>query len=103
MSEMRIGSSAAPTGQVMFSRKFGLTCRALGAGLVCCVLLGGILGGIVHAQAPQQGTAAPTSAAPDTPAPAAAPAPAAGDAVQPQGQAAAPPMDVAPGLLPRDL
>jgi biopolymer transport protein ExbB len=68
-------------------------------------LLGGILGGIVHAQAPQQGTpadAAPASAAPDAPVP--APAPAAGDAAQPQGQAAAPPAaDVAPGLLPRDL
>jgi biopolymer transport protein ExbB len=91
----------------MFSREFGLTrlSRALGAGLVCCVLLGGILGGIVHAQAPQQGTpadAAPASAAPDAPVP--APAPAAGDAAQPQGQAAAPPAaDVAPGLLPRDL
>jgi biopolymer transport protein ExbB len=92
----------------MSSREFGLTrlSRVLGAGLVCCVLLGGILGGIVHAQAPQQSTAAPAdaapaSAAPDAPAPAAAPA--AGDAAQPQGQAAAPPMDVAPGLLPRDL
>jgi biopolymer transport protein ExbB len=111
MFGMRIESSSARRkGQVMFSREFGLTrlSRALGAGLVCCVLLGGILGGIVHAQAPQQSTAAPAdaapvSAAPDAPAPAAAPA-AAGDAAQPQGQAAAPPAaDVAPGLLPRDL
>jgi biopolymer transport protein ExbB len=99
-------------GRVVDLRRFRLTClnclpRTLGAGLVCCVLLGGILGGIVHAQAPQQSTAAPAdaapvSAAPDAPAPAAAPV--AGDAAQPQGQAAAPPAaDVAPGLLPRDL
>jgi biopolymer transport protein ExbB len=76
--------------------------HVFGAALLCCV----ILGGIVHAQAPQQGTAAPSppaaaSAPPAAPPPvAAAPAPAA----QPQREAAAPPaMDVAPGLLPRDL
>jgi biopolymer transport protein ExbB len=80
----------------MFSREFGLAClaRALGTGLACCVLLGGILGGIVHAQAPQQGTTAPVAATPAL----------ASDAAPPQGQAAAPAAaDVAPGLLPRDL
>jgi biopolymer transport protein ExbB len=86
-------------GRVMFLRKFGLSrlnclLHAFGAGLLCWVLLGGI----VHAQAPQQGAAAPAGA----PAPVAAPAP--GDAAQPQGEAAVPPaMDIAPGLLPRDL
>ncbi len=96
----------------MFLRKFGLTrldClpRALGAGLLCCVLLGSV----AHAQGPQQGAPVPAApapaqaASPSAPAPvAAAPAPAAGDAAQPQGEAAVPPaMDVAPGLLPRDL
>ena len=81
--------------------------RALGAALVGCSLLGGV----VHAQAPQQGTAAPaasvpaSAASPGAAAPVAtAPAPAAGDAAQPQGEAAAPSAtDTAPGLLPRDL
>ena len=92
----------------MFSRKFGLTrlnClpRALGAGLLCCALLGPV----AHAQGPQQGApAAPApapAASPSAPA-AAAPAPTAGDAAQSQAGAAAPPaMDVAPGQLPRDL
>jgi biopolymer transport protein ExbB len=74
--------------------------RALGAALVCCVALGGT----VHAQTPQQGTPAPASTAPAGASPvAAAPAPAVGTA-QPQEQAAVPPaMDVAAGLLPRDL
>jgi biopolymer transport protein ExbB len=85
-------------GRVMLLRRFGLTGRnylshALGAGLVCCVLLGGI----VHAQAPQEGALAPAAPAST---PSAAPAP--GPAARPQGEAAAPP-DVAPGLLPRDL
>jgi biopolymer transport protein ExbB len=77
--------------------------HVLGAALLCCV----VCGGIVHAQAPQQGAAAPsspaaTSAPPDAPPPSAAPAPAAG--AEPQEEAAAPPaMDVASGLLPRDL
>ena len=78
--------------------------RALGAGLLCCVLLGGV----VHAQAPEQGVAGPAA-----PAPAAAaspdrpgcrpgarrryPSPAAREAAAP------PAADVAPGLLPRDL
>ncbi len=98
-------------GRVVDLRRFRLTClnclpRALGAGLVCCVLLGGILGGIVHAQAPQQSSSAPaalSAAFRGTGRPGAGRGPAAGDAAQPQGQAAAPPMDVAPGLLPRDL
>ena len=94
---------------------------ALGAALIGCILLGGV----VHAQAPQQGSAAPaaaapvsaaspgapaapvaaapaaTAASPETTAPvAAAPAPA---AAQPQEAAAPPAADTAPGLLPRDL
>jgi biopolymer transport protein ExbB len=81
--------------------------RALGAALVVCSLLGGV----VHAQAPQQGTAAPaasvpaSAASPGGAAPVAtAPAPAAGDTAQPQGEAAAPSAtDTAPGQLPRDL
>jgi biopolymer transport protein ExbB len=81
--------------------------RALGAVLVGCSLLGGV----VHAQATQQGTAAPAAQAPESAASpgaaapiATAPAPAEGTAVQPQEAAAAPPAtDVAPGLLPRDL
>ncbi len=91
--------------------------RALGAALICCV----VLGGIVHAQAPQQGTPQQGTSQPGTPAPAGAapastapadaspvavaPAPAVGAAAQPQEQGAVPPaaMDVAPGLLPRDL
>jgi biopolymer transport protein ExbB len=97
-------------GRVMFLRKFGLSrlnClpHAFGAGLLCWALLGGI----VHAQAPQQGAAAPAAPAlaapPGAPAPVAAPpAPATGEAAQPRGEEAVPPaMDVAPGLLPRDL
>ena len=92
----------------MYLRKFGLTClngvpRALGAGLLCCALIGGA----VHAQAPQQGTAAvpaaPAASAPPAPA-GVAPTPAAGGVAQPQGETAVPPaMDVAPGTLPRDL
>ena len=93
----------------MYVRKFGLTSLhcllcALGAGLLCCALIGGA----VHAQAPQEGTAAvpaapPTSAPPAAPG-GAAPAPAAGGVAQPQGEPAVPPaMDVAPGQLPRDL
>jgi biopolymer transport protein ExbB len=81
--------------------------RALGAALVGSSLLGGV----VHAQAPQQRTAAPaasvpaSTASPGAAAPVAtAPAPAAGDAAQPQGEAAAPSAtDTAPGQLPRDL
>jgi biopolymer transport protein ExbB len=81
--------------------------RALGAALVGCSLLGGV----VHAQAPQQGTAAPAASAPASAASpgaaapvATAPAPAAGDAAQPQKEAAAPSAtDTAPGQLPRDL
>jgi biopolymer transport protein ExbB len=93
----------------MYLRKFGLTGlngvpRALGAGLLCCALIGGA----VHAQAPQQGTAAPAAPAPPSAPPAApveaAPAPPADGAAQPQGEAAAAPAaEVAPGLLPRDL
>ena len=68
-----------------------VTClRALGAALVCCV----ILGGVTHAQAPQQGSTAPASAAPQAPEP---------DVAAPTPAAAAPPTDVAGGLLPRDL
>jgi biopolymer transport protein ExbB len=77
---------------------------ALGAVLMCCALIGGV----VHAQAPQQDPAAPATPAPPSSPPAApveaAPAPAADGAAQPQGEAAAPPAEeVAPGLLPRDL
>jgi biopolymer transport protein ExbB len=85
--------------------EFGLNrlSRALGAGLVCCVLLGGI----VHAQAPQQGAPAapaPAASAPPAAPVEAAPAPAAEGAAQPQGEPAVPPaMDIAPGQLPRDL
>ena len=79
--------------------------RALGVALLGCILLGGM----VHAQAPQQGVAGPAPAAAAAAAsPGGAPTPAA--ASQPQGEAAAPPAadtppaaDVAPGLLPRDL
>jgi biopolymer transport protein ExbB len=93
----------------MYVRKFGLTSlhcvlRALGAGLVCCALIGGA----VHAKAPQEGTAAvpaaPAASAPPAALGGAAPAPAAGGVAQPQGETAVPPaMDVAPGQLPRDL
>jgi biopolymer transport protein ExbB len=69
--------------------------RVLGAGLVCYALLGGL----VHAQAPQQATTSPAAAQSAIPAPAAA---ATAGAAQPENSAA-PPMDVAPGLLPRDL
>ena len=87
----------------MYLRKFGLTClnsvpRALGAGLICCALIGGV----VYAQAPQQGAAepvAPAASTPPVPAPA-APTSRADGAAQPQGETAVP---VAPGLLPRDL
>jgi biopolymer transport protein ExbB len=77
---------------------------ALGAVLMCCALIGGV----VHAQAPQQDPAAPATPAPPSSPPAApveaAPTPAADGAAQPQGEAAAPPAEeVAPGLLPRDL
>jgi biopolymer transport protein ExbB len=74
--------------------------RALGAALVCCVALGGI----VHAQTPQQGTSQAGTPAPAASAPAPA-SPAAAGTAQPQGEAAAAPpaMDVASGLLPRDL
>jgi biopolymer transport protein ExbB len=91
----------------MYLRKFGLIClngvpRALGAGLICCALIGGA----VHAQAPQQGAAEPATpavSAPPAPA-AAAPTSAADGAAQPQGETAVPPaVEVAPGLLPRDL
>ncbi len=77
--------------------------RALGAGLLCCVMLGAV----VHAQAPQQAPV-PSGAAPAASAPAsapslvpaeAAPAPASDAARQP----APPARDVASGLLPRDL
>jgi biopolymer transport protein ExbB len=75
--------------------------RALGAGLLCCALLSGV----VHAQAPQQGSTPPAASAPASALPSAAapveasPAPASG-AARPQD---APAMDVASGLLPRDL
>ena len=91
----------------MYLRKFGLTClnsvpRALGAGLICCALIGGV----VYAQAPQQGAAepvAPAASTPPVPAPA-APTSRADGAAQPQGETAVPPaVEVAPGLLPRDL
>jgi biopolymer transport protein ExbB len=96
---------------------------ALGAALVGFILLGGV----VHAQAPQQGTLAPAASAPVsaaspgvaapvagalTPpvaspgaaAPVATAAPAEGTPAQPQEAAAAPPAaDTAAGLLPRDL
>ena len=85
-------------------RSTRLNClRALGTGLLCCIMLGGV----VHAQAPQQGGTAPAASAPASapPSPAvpaeAAPAPA-GDAARPQ-QAAPPAMGLASGLLPRDL
>jgi biopolymer transport protein ExbB len=77
--------------------------RALGAGLLYCVLLGGV----ADAQAPQQGVAGPAAPAPaaaaSPDAPVAAPAPAEGTPAQPQDTAAPPAADVAPGLLPRDL
>jgi biopolymer transport protein ExbB len=92
----------------MFLSKFRLSCLnclpAFAAGLLCWVLLGGI----VHAQAPQQGAAAPaapaSSASSSATAPVATPPALASDAAQPRGEAAVPPaVDVAPGLLPRDL
>ena len=80
--------------------------RALGAGLLCCVLLAGVVG----AQTPEQGVAGPAPAAPasaaspGTTAPVGTAAPAEGTPSQPREEAAAPPAaDVAPGLLPRDL
>src|SRR5271154_6615673 len=103
MFEMRIQVVTGPQQKrrVIASLK-GLP-RALGAGLLCCALLGGL----VHAQAPQQGTAAPAASAPASALPSsavpveAAPAPAS-DAAPPQ-EAVPPAVDVAPGLLPRDL
>jgi biopolymer transport protein ExbB len=89
-------------GRVMLLlRRFGLTggnylSHAFGAGLVCCVLLGGI----VHAQAPQEGALAPAAPAPASAPAASAPA---GDAARPQETAAPPAADVAPGILTRDL
>jgi biopolymer transport protein ExbB len=92
----------------MHLTEFGLNrlSRTLGAAVVCCL----VLGGVVCAQAPQQDTAQPAAPAAASAAPAdaspsaAAPAPVVGTAAQPREQAAAPPaMDVAPGLLPRDL
>jgi biopolymer transport protein ExbB len=96
MSDMRIqvDTGARQKVGVMFSHKCGLTglLRALGVALLGCILLGGI----VHAQAPQQGVAGPAS-----------PAQTAGTAQPPgeaRGEATAPPAaDTAPGLLPRDL
>jgi biopolymer transport protein ExbB len=75
--------------------------RALVAALFCCALIGGA----VHAQAPQQGAAEPAaSAAPAPPAAPAAPTSTAGGTTQPQAEPAAPPaVEVAPGQLPRDL
>ena len=77
--------------------------RALGAGLLCCVLLGGV----ADAQTPDQGVAGPAAPAPaaaaSPDAPVAAPAPAEATPAQPQETAAPPAADVAPGLLPRDL
>ncbi len=81
--------------------------RALGAGLVCCVLLGGV----ADAQAPEQGVARPaapapaSAASPGATAPVATAAPAEGTPAQPQGggDRAAGRGYVAPGLLPRDL
>jgi biopolymer transport protein ExbB len=86
---------------VMFSHKCGLTglLRALGVVLLGCILLGGM----VHAQAPQQGVAGPApAAAAAAVSPGGAPTPAAASQPQgeAQGEAAA---DTAPGLLPRDL
>jgi biopolymer transport protein ExbB len=88
-------------------RRLGLTglrslLRVVGAGFVCCLLLDGLL----HAQAPQQGTAAPaasvSTSAPSTPV-APALAPAADGTARPQDAAAAQSMDIASALLPRDL
>jgi biopolymer transport protein ExbB len=76
--------------------------RSLCAGLVCCVLMGGL----AYAQAPQQGAAATTVPAPSSVPPAAPDAAAtpSATALQPQLEPAAPPAgDVAPALLPRDL
>ncbi len=76
--------------------------RALGAGLLCCALIGGA----VHAQALQQGAAEPAAPAPSAPSAPAAAAPTspADGAAQPQAESAAPPaVEVAPGQLPRDL
>jgi biopolymer transport protein ExbB len=91
---------------------------ALGAALVGFILLGGV----VHAQAPQQGTLAPAASAPVSAAASSAAAPVAGAPTpavaspgttapaaegapaQPQGDATAPPAaNTAAGLLPRDL
>ena len=91
---------------------------ALGAALVGFILLGGV----VHAQAPQQGTLAPAASAPVSAAASSAAAPVAGAPTpavaspgttapaaegapaQPQGDATAPPAaNAAAGLLPRDL
>ena len=88
--------------------EFGLNrlTRALGAGLLWCVLLAGI----ADAQAPEQGVSGPaaparaSAASPGATAPVATATPAEGTPAQPQEAAAAPPAaDVAPGLLPRDL
>jgi biopolymer transport protein ExbB len=90
-------------GRLLGSIHLNSLLRALGATLLGCILLGGM----VHAQAPQQGVAGP---APAAAAAAVSPggAPTSGAASQPQeeaqGEAAAPPAaDTAPGLLPRDL
>ena len=107
MNKISIRFRGGPVkGRVTCLRRFGLTgvngvAHALGAGLLCCALIGGV----VHAQAPQQGAAepaAPAASAPPAPA-GAAPTSAADGAAQPQGEPAAPPVEVAPGLLPRDL
>jgi biopolymer transport protein ExbB len=108
-----VAGAARKKGTLMSSRSFALTCldalpRLLGAALLCFALSGTV----AHAQAPQQIGAPPAAAADPavaasapTVAPVAnAPAPGAGEVAQPQAQPTEPPaMDVAAGLLPRDL
>jgi biopolymer transport protein ExbB len=93
---------------MVFSHKFGPSSplRGLGVALLGCILVGGI----VHAQAPQQGVSGPAPAAAAAASPGGAPTPAAasqppGDAPgDARGDATAPPAaDTAAGLLPRDL
>ena len=100
---IQVDTGARQKRGMVFSHKFGPSSllRGLGVALLGCILVGGI----VHAQAPQQGVSGPAAAAAAA-SPGGAPTPAAasqppGDA---RGDAAAPPAaDVAPGLLPRDL
>ena len=105
---IQVDAGARQKRGMVFSHKFGPSSplRGLGVALLGCILVGGI----VHAQAPQQGVAGPAPAAAAAASPGGAPTPAAasqppGDAPgDARGDATAPPAaDTAAGLLPRDL